>query len=189
MAIEIELKLQVESHDAVRERLRELGGIFEGVYLETNHIMDQPDGTLRRQGKGLRVRSMVCEQGKEVPATLTFKGPRLAGALKSREEIEVEVSDAEDARNVLVSLGYVSVLTYQKRRERWRFSSCHIELDEPPYLGCFVEIEGADEQTIRGVQKELQLDTFSDVSPSYVHLLMDYCKANDIVSRNLQLNG
>ncbi len=188
MALEIELKLQVESHDAVRERLRELGGCFDGVYLETNFILDRPDGTLRRLGKGLRVRSMACEQGEPVSSTLTFKGPRQAGAVKTREEVEVEVSDADNTCSILESLGYVCVLTYQKRRERWRLAACRIELDEPPYVGNFVEIEGADEPAIRAVQHKLQLDAQLEVSPSYVHLLMDYCKAHDIVDRNLTLN-
>jgi len=188
MALEIELKLQVETHESVRERLRELEGSFEGVYLETNFILDRPDGTLRRVGKGLRVRSMVCEEGQSVPATLTFKGPRQAGVVKTREEVEVDVSNADEICKILELLGYVCVLTYQKRRERWRLASCRVELDTPPYVGLFVEIEGPDEQTIRAVQGELQLDSLSDVSPSYVHLLMDYCKTHDIVDRNLRLN-
>ncbi len=189
MALEIELKLQVESHDVVRERLRELGGLFDGVYLETNCMLDRPDGTLRKLGKGLRIRSMVCEQGQPLPATLTFKGPRQMGTVKTREEIEVEVSDPTSARCMFESLGFICVFEYQKRRERWRMASCRIELDQPPYLGYFVEIEGPDEQAIRAVQRELLLDSLSDVSPSYVHMLLSYCKAHDIVDRKIPLHG
>ena len=148
MPLEIEAKLRVESLDPVRERLRAAGAELLGCVLEANRIFDRPDGSLRRGGCGLRVRSCVAESGDAPPATLTFKGPIVPGAFKSRDEVEVSVGDADVAVRILEALGFVVILAYRKRRESWRLRDCRVELDEPPHIGLFVEIEGPDDAAI-----------------------------------------
>ena len=118
--------------------------------------------------------ALACATSKEV-ATLTFKGPRDPGPLKSREEIETEVADADAVLNLLERLGYVTILSYEKLRESWTLDDCRIELDEPPHLGLFVEIEGPNESAIREVQQRLQIADASLIRKSYVRLLADYC--------------
>ena len=185
MPLEIEAKFRVETHEPVRERLCSLGATPLGKVLELNRILDRPDGALRSAGRGLRVRVSTPEDGSPPHATLTLKGPRRPGPLKSREELEVGVSDADTLCEVLSLLGFLPILRYQKRRESWSYRDCCIELDEPPHIGRFVEIEGPNEATIRGVQAELGLDDASLEPKSYVHLLADYCAAHGIADRVL----
>jgi len=215
MALEIEAKLRVASHEAVRQRLRQLNALFLGAVTEYNCIFDRPDGSLLAAGCGLRVRSALPlddaqaadagstpapplpaplkrEESGRAPAavskaTLTFKGPVRAGAVKSREEIEIEVDDADTAARLLERLGFVPVLTYEKRRESWEYGGCRIELDEPPRIGLFIEIEGPDEPSIRAVQTALGLQSVPHEPASYVQLLTTYCDTQGITNRTLQL--
>jgi len=187
MSVEIELKLRVESHGPVRQRLRDVGARFIEAVVETNRIYDRADGMLRKRGCGLRLRTALPLDGAASRVTLTFKGPRLATALKSREELEVGVADAMALARVLEELGFVPILCYQKRRESWQLDGCRVELDEPPRIGLFVEIEGPDERSIRAVQTALELDKACEVPTSYVGMLVAHCEAYDIANRTLNL--
>jgi adenylate cyclase class 2 len=189
MPHEIEAKLKVPSHEPVRRRLREVGAERLGAAVETNVILDRGDGSLRKQGCGLRVRSARSVDGPGTVATLTFKGPRQPGALKIREEIEVEVADGERLLNLMKALGLVEVLWYQKRRESWRMSGCRVELDEPPHLGLFVEIEGPSESAVFAARAELGLEHTELVHASYVSMLVSYCEREGISDRRLRLPG
>jgi len=177
MPLEIETKLRVDSHEPVRERLRAEGAARLGQVMERNRIFDRPDGSLRAEGCGLRVRSARNEVDGETHATLTFKGPVRPGAMKSREEIEIRIDDAEAAAELLTRLGFVVILDYDKRRESWSLGDCVVELDEPPALGLFVEIEGPDEAGIRRVQQSLGLESAPPERSSYVRMLVERARA------------
>ena len=178
MAREIEIKLRVTSHDPVRRRLRELGATLGWRGVETNRIYDRFDGGLRKAGVGLRVRSVVSDDEIRLPVTMTVKGPRAPGVVKSRDEFETGVISADTVACMLRLLGFVRVLRYEKRREHWVLGKCAVELDEPPHIGLFVEIEGPDEETIRACQADIGLSGAADVSESYVRLMMTYCRVH-----------
>lgn len=189
MSTETEVKLRVKTHDPVRKRLQQAGAEPLGCVVETNRIFDRPDGSLRGVGCGLRVRSTVAEDGGGREATLTFKGPVKPGEFKSREELETSVEDGETTTDILKGLGFEVILTYQKRRESWQFRDCRIELDEPPHVGLFIEIEGQSEDAIRSVRDELGLGSASLERASYVRMLVAYCKEKGITDRTLVLPG
>jgi len=175
--LEIEAKIRVDSLTPVRNRLASLDARFVGRYLETNRILDRRDGSLRLGGSGLRVRSIETLEGSPAPATLTFKGPRQGGEFKTRQELECSVDQADTAEAILNAIGFETVVRYQKRRERWMWSHCHVELDEAPLIGTFVEIEGPTEQSIRIVRPQLGLDNATLESRSYVRMLVEQCTA------------
>lgn len=189
MPLEVEAKFRVESHDPVRQRLEGLGATCLGCVLETNDIFDRSRGTLRQRGCGLRVRSSVCEETAERRATMTVKGPVQEGILKSREELEIEIDDPETAGRMLALLGYVRVLRYEKRRQSWRLDDCRIELDEPPHIGLFVEIEGPDESAVLAVQQKLGWQDAEHVRASYVAMLDAYRTEHGLSRRDLPLPG
>ena len=180
MIIETEAKLRVDSHEPLRDRLRALGATFIEKVVERNVILDRPDGSLRKQGCGLRIRSTVQEDGGDTRVTLTFKGRPLQGPFKKREEIEVHISDAKAASAMLERLGFVAILHYQKRRESWSWKGCRIELDDPPHIGKFVEIEGPDEDAIRSAKSELGLGDVPHTRESYVRMLLEYCREHGL---------
>jgi adenylate cyclase class 2 len=171
MPVELECKVRLDSHDPLRERLRAAGAIRVGRVLETNTIYDRDDGSLRRAGCGLRVRFVIALDGEAKRPTLTFKGPRQPGPFKRREEIEVAIADADAMAVILHALGFHERIIFEKRRESWRLGACHIELDELPRLGLFVEIEADDEATIRASLNDLGLDQAESIVTSYASMV------------------
>lgn len=175
MAQEIEAKFRVASHAAVRERLRALHAVHLAEIVEQNSIFDSEDGSLRTGGVGLRVRvEHMPEDGGAARATMTFKGridPR--SDVKSREELEVVVSDADRVEDILARIGFVRILYFEKRRDRWRIDGCSVELDEPAGLGCFIEIEGPTPEEVHAVRDRLALKPDDYVGSSYAKMLLD----------------
>jgi adenylate cyclase class 2 len=176
MAIEMEAKLKVESLDPTREKLRSLGATPAGRRLETNALFDLEGGLLRKGGKAVRVRTRRDLENGDTDAILTFKGPRLEGQFKSREEIETHVADPKAMIAILEALGYRQALSFEKKRESWEIDGCHVELDDVPHFGSFVEIEGPGEKEIAAVQSRLGLESLAAVKTSYVRMMADWIK-------------
>lgn len=186
VAVELECKVAVASHDKLAEKLRAGGGEYLGSVIETNQLFDNPQQALLARGCGLRVRSVRVVNGyaEGVPATMTFKGPTQASAFKRREEIELPIGDANAMTRLLSELDFFPWLTFEKRRSTWRLpptgnttASCTIELDELPQLGCFVEIEGPTEEAIRQVADKIGIDTHNSISRSYAALVAEHLGA------------
>jgi adenylate cyclase class 2 len=176
MAVETEAKLKVDSHDAVRQRLRDMGAAAAGARMETNIFFDTPAHALRDAGKGLRLRLARDRASAAVKAILTFKGPRRPGAVKSREELETEIADPDSMIAILGALGFEQALSFEKKRESWRVDDCQVELDEVPYLGKFVEIEGPSERSIAAVQQKLGLSGTPNIQDAYIGLLLNWLR-------------
>lgn len=106
---------------------------------------------------------------------ITFKGPRQPGGrLKVRLELQTRLDDVEAMAGILDACGLRQVLTVQKRRQSYRLGRCQVELDELPLLGCFVEIEGPDEQAIYAVKEALGIEG-QPILESYLQLLGNCC--------------
>jgi adenylate cyclase class 2 len=173
MPTEIEAKMRVPDLSPIRARLKELGAIFRSRVIETNIIFDRPDASFSAAAQGLRVRQVRdAETGNQLPSTLTYKGPPHASKLKSREEIELTVSHGPAAIELLRRLGMTTILSFEKQRESWHHEQCHIELDQVPHLGSFVEIEGPDEPTVMRVRELLQLTDQQIIKSSYAGMLL-----------------
>ena len=183
MPVEIEAKMKVESLDVVRERLKALSATPAGSALETNVFFDTEDRSLLAGDRGLRLRTAQSLPDGPTSNTVTYKGPRMAGPLKSRSELEMGVSDPDDAIALFEALGYQRVLSFQKRRETWEFGGCKVELDELPHLGVYVEIEGASEASVMKVRETLELTNRALVKASYIALMMTYLQDHHLKER------
>src|SRR5438874_2236790 len=128
MSVEIEAKMKVPALAVVRARLEQCEAKPQGTVLETNTFFDTDDRRLLAKDQGLRLRHIRDLQSHDEGSTITFKGPRMHGTLKSREERELAVGNPKDAMALLESLGFSRVLTFQKRRESWLLSGCHVDL-------------------------------------------------------------
>src|SRR5262245_23501510 len=91
MPVEIEAKMKVPDLAVVRQRLEECKAEPKGAVLETNTFFDTEDRTLLARDQGLRLRHTRDQATHAEASIITFKGPRLHGTLKSREEREVSV--------------------------------------------------------------------------------------------------
>ena len=168
---EIEIKLRIASVAATRRRLRALG--FERTtprLFERNLLFDRLDGSLRRSGQVLRVRS----KGRQW--WLTWKAPSARqGRHKRREELEIETSAGERVIQILGRLGLFPVLEYQKYRTEYRLfpGKGFALLDETP-LGAFLELEGSP-RWIDQVAAQLGFSPSDYILESYVALYFADC--------------
>ena len=174
MPVEMEAKLKVDSLAPTRQRLQQLGAARIGNHLETNALYDDPDSTLEQSDKGLRIRTRRDLDNASEDAILTYKGPGQPGAFKNRQEIETHIADGKAMAALLNALGYHQSLSFQKKRESWQLDGCHVELDEVPHLGCFVEIEGDSESSILELQQKLGLAELQTIKTSYIGLLLKW---------------
>ncbi len=185
------LGVQLEYHPDIFEKIKKFFAVLNYPMPEKNKIQAYlPKGTseiendrgtapgiyyddgkksFRKGDKALRLRRMRI--GRKEKAALTFKGPRLRGRFKQRQEIQFGIDDAKSAEIFLEALGYKKTLIYQKKRRLWRLGGCEVALDELPLLGTFVEIEGPDEKRIAAVQEKLGLSDLQHIPESYACLM------------------
>lgn len=135
--VETEAKIRVSSFTAIRRRISSSGGcLLSPRALEANTLFDSPERSLTAQGRSFRVRRYGTQ------GLLTLKGAaRVSGGIKSRVELETQVTSPEIVVDILISLGFLPQFRYEKFREVWGLRGTSICLDETP-LGRFVEIEG-----------------------------------------------
>jgi len=196
---EIEAKFYVRDLDGIITRLHELEAhLIQRRVLETNLRFDLPDGSLRSEGRVLRLR-------RDTEARFTYKGPSTnEQGILSRTEIEFTVGDFEKAKEFMEALGYQKLLYYDKYRTTYSLDStsllvnfrqppiglqsCLIMLDELPY-GNFVEIEGESSEMIRATADQLNLNWDTVIGTSYTALFERARKTLRFVFRDLSFEN
>ncbi|MHC5092925.1 MAG: class IV adenylate cyclase [Planctomycetota bacterium] len=166
---EIEAKIKVATLEPVAEILQACEARFEyNVHQTDTYFMDAA-GQLREKDCALRIRQQVIND--ERSTLITFKGPRAGGRFKNRSELETSVGDADIAKTIIEALGYQKRIEVEKKRMLWQLDTCEVCLDELPELGCFVEVEGPDEETISSVLRKLSLHNEPHITKSYASMM------------------
>lgn len=168
MFTEIEAKIKVESSGPIVKAIEEAKAEFLCELVQKDSYFDA-NSRLKNSNQALRLRVSSC--GDDKKSVLAYKGPPQKSEFKKRREVEIEVSDSENAEELLKAIGYEKVLTFEKRRGLWRLDGCEIALDELPLLGFFIEIEGPDTTAIAKVQKKIGLDGLVHIRQSYAELM------------------
>jgi adenylate cyclase class 2 len=171
MCTEIEAKLKVDSLLEIEQKLAELGAEFLAEQLQTDYHFDDASATLTKTDRCLRLRRQMVDESEG--CFLTYKGAKEKSNFKKRQEIEIEIKDADSAQKLLSALGYKEVLIVEKKRRLWLLGGCEVALDELPLLGDFVEIEGPDDEMIADVQKSLGLTKQPHIAKSYAVLMKE----------------
>lgn len=161
--IESELKFRVSGpgdHAKLRSQLIKRGAHLTGRYKEENYRVNGPGKSTRNTTLRLR----VFDGGPR--GVLTAKGPaKFDGGVKSREETEVDVSDAHATLDLLQQLGFRVGWTYPKRRSLYMLDGVAVTLDVLDF-GWFVELEGPAE-VLPEMARSLGLDVEQAVRDSY----------------------
>jgi len=111
---------------------------------------------------------------------LAFKGPRsVEDGIKSREELESTVGDADALALILERLGLLPRFRYQKYREVYAYGELVVVLDETP-VGTFLELEGAPEE-IHAAAAALGYRRDEYVGDSYAALFLRAGGTGDMV--------
>ncbi|MCI0499901.1 MAG: class IV adenylate cyclase [Planctomycetales bacterium] len=177
MGQEIEAKIKVEAMEPVAHQLGRLGARFAAERVQSDAYFSDADGALKKRGCGLRLRTETA--GGQTIFILTFKGPRQESPYKNRPECQTQVVDGAAAAAILEALGYRTTLTVAKTRRVWELDGCEVCLDELPRLGCFVEVEGPDEQTILKVLTKLGLQDQPHIRHSYSSMMARQLESED----------
>ncbi len=184
--LEIEAKFRVDSHETIEARLLSIDAMHVATMLEQNIFLDTHLGELKSAGTGLRLRTIdFQETANPSIIELTFKGPRQPGPLKTRKELQVNVDQLQPMLLLLEELGYRETMWFEKRRTRWRYEECTIELDQMPLIGRFVEVEGPSEDEVFAVLETLGLESTELINDSYASMLNEYLRQNGIDDRRI----
>ncbi len=127
-----------------------------------------PCRDFRKTDEALRLRHSTGEEEKWY---LTYKGPRLDGLSKTRDESEVQVHPA--VREILLRLGFEEVARVVKRRRGFVKGDQAVFVDEVQGLGTYVEIESRSHDqdalpVLLGVLEQMGLQS---ETRSYLELL------------------
>jgi len=142
---EVELKVRAD-HGPVRERLGSLGATREAVVRQADTYYDAPHRDFADTDEALRVRRVRrVDAGDDGATRLTYKGPLVEAASKTRREAETGVDDGEALAEVLAGLGFEPAATVTKERARYTIKGYTVALDDVEGLGEFVEVETAVE--------------------------------------------
>jgi adenylate cyclase class 2 len=201
---EVEVKVPA-SHGEVERRLRDADAERVERVTQVDTYYDAPHRDFAETDEALRLRQERrdldadddgssdaddCDSGgadDRDPADaettrLTYKGPLIDAASKTREEHETAVADGDAAAAIFDGLGFEPAAVVEKEREFFDLDGYTVTLDRVDGLGEFVEVEaeaseGADVDSVRegafDVLRRLGLDPDEQIRTSYLGLLLD----------------
>ena len=177
MITEVELKYEVTAFTLIRNKLLDLGGqVVHSEEHERNIVFDSLDGSLKAEGKLLRLR----KYGDKV--LLTVKKPFPSEMMKIRLEHESSLTMSfKEAVQMINALNFKEVFLYEKTREIWQLDSIHICLDTL-FFGNFVEIEGNTVEEVERISLALGFDIKRGIKSSYRTLQIAAEKRNFVKS-------
>jgi adenylate cyclase class 2 len=139
--MEIEGKYRVDDEAGLLARLAAVGARPGPPESHEDHYLQHPARDFRATDEALRMRRVNDEW------FVTYKGPRAAGPLKSRPEIELPIAAGSDGAwlQIWAHLGFRPVAVVRKTRRVFSLAALHpglhATLDHVPGIGHFAEIE------------------------------------------------
>jgi adenylate cyclase class 2 len=176
---EVELKVEAD-HERVRESLDDAAATAVDHVRQVDTYYDAPHREFAETDEALRLREETDLDAGETTTKLTYKGPLVEAASKTREEHETAVDDGDAAAGIFDGLGFEPAAIVEKERERFALKGYTVTLDSVDGLGSFVEIEReAPESEIEAVRegaqsvlRDLDLDPETQIQSSYLGLLL-----------------
>lgn len=146
---EVEVKVRV-LHDKMKRDLVEKGAEFAGTEEQNDTYFNSPTRDFAQTDEALRIRSV------DGMGEITYKGKKIDTVSKTRPEYNSPVN-AEEMKNILLSLGYFVSGAVNKRREIYNWNNFVIGFDSVEGLGEFVEVESnlRDASDKSEIQKEI----------------------------------
>lgn len=177
---ETEIKLAVPDVRTARRLIRAAGfTVSRRRVFESNVIFDTARHTLRRTSTLLRLRQAGGL------TTVTYKGRPAVAKYKSREELELAITDAPTMDAIFGRLGYRPVFRYEKYRTEYRQSrgAGMATLDETP-VGIYLELEGAPAWIDRTARR-MGFAERDYITSSYARLYLEWCRKNRVKPSNM----
>jgi adenylate cyclase class 2 len=162
MQTEIEAKFLDIDPKAMREILANLRAVLiHPEVLMKRKVFDHPTN---KQGDWFRVR----DEGNKI--TMSYK-KIVDRTVYGTKEINIEVSDFDNACDILAAAQLVLRSYQETRRERWFLDDVEVTIDTWPWIPTFVELESSSEESLKLVAKKLGLEwskaLYGSVEPAY----------------------
>ncbi|MFX1447040.1 MAG: class IV adenylate cyclase [Promethearchaeota archaeon] len=152
--IEVEIKVKISDPTLMRKKFEESNGVYKFSLDHEDTYFNMPKGLrdFRQTDEALRLRKSTeffknnNTRSQKINYFITYKGKKVDRATKTREEIEIALSEIEAMKNLLELLGFREIFTVLKKRElyEFKFKNTKIEalIDYIPILDqYFVEVE------------------------------------------------
>ena len=141
--IEVEVKARIESFDEMEESLKNIGAVKTKTEFQQDIYFQSPIVDFAKTDEALRIRTADND------TFITYKGPKLNGASKTRKEVEMRIESSQKARDILEEIGFKPARTVRKRRKYYTLENFEISLDDveglPPYMEIEIDLnEGED---------------------------------------------
>ncbi|MFO0958004.1 MAG: class IV adenylate cyclase [Isosphaeraceae bacterium] len=184
MSYEVEIKYRTSGLDDLASRLLQLGAVECPAVEQEDAYMAHPGRDFARTHEALRLRREGDEN------LITYKGPKLTGPTKTREEIELPLGDGPETmagmHRLFQILGFRPVAVVRKTRRPFRLEAAGrpmiVALDWADGLGTFLEVEtiaeGPDDlpgaqAAVLQVARSLDLDEGRIEPRSYLRMTLD----------------
>ncbi len=173
--IEVEIKIPGNLEE-IRHNLKKLGAVYIKDEINSDIYFNHPNRDFANTDEALRLRRTHDQ------SILTYKGRKINDISKSREEINIEISNYDDMVILLEKLSFKKVLIVNKQRQYWEYRDTVITLDNVHNLGEFVELERDIESMnnleneineIKRIAEEIGLDPEKQIIKSYLELLLE----------------
>ncbi len=97
----------------------------------------------------------VRDEGDRITMTYKVVG---GDSIADQKEVLVVVNDFADTVEFLNSVGCVSQTYEESKRELWILNDTEITIDDWPFLGPIIEIEGKSENDVKDVSSKMGFD-------------------------------
>ena len=187
---EVEIKFQVADVSELERKLQQIGSTnFGEPVTESDAFFQHPNRDFSQTDECLRLRNRVLPDG-TTEHSLTYKGPKIDTSTKTRQEIEIPITDPERWESLLIALGFLKSASVQKFRRRLGLTvnRRHVEivLDTVPALPesdrQFVEMEIlASAEGVEASRKVIldlaeQLGLSEPIRDSYLKLVQNFVR-------------
>ena len=153
--IEVEVKARINSFEEMEKELERIGATKVKKEFQEDIYFNSPVVNFVETDEALRIRTTTEDDNTNI--FITYKGPKIDSASKTRKEIEMGIDDAEKCEGIFEELGFKKVRAVRKNRQYYSYENFEISLDDIEGLDPYMEIEIAlnDGEDYNDAQNEI----------------------------------
>lgn len=133
--------------DDMRKRLEAVGATL----IHPERLMRRVPFHLHPDAPLKHAWARVRDEGDKITMSLKQSG----SAINEQKELEIVVSDFDDAVQLLRDVGCIERGYQETRRELWKVGGADVTIDEWPHLEPLVEIESVSEEIVKDIAIKL----------------------------------
>lgn len=137
--IEVEVKAKINSFKEMEEKLKKIGAEKTKKEFQEDIYFNSPIVDFAKTDEALRIRT--TKENDDVNIFITYKGPKIDSASKTRKEIEIGVENSAKCAEIFEEIGFVKVRAVRKNRQYYTYENFEISLDDIEGLDPYMEIE------------------------------------------------